>query len=332
MGGFGVRRCVGVGVVLLVGAWAVPVGAEEPSGGTVPAQVTMADPVEVCVVVDTGGLADGMLDFGVLEFGGSAVSASYGVESCADGDQQVFASGTGAVGVDAGWLLVDGVGTRGLDEFSVSAELAGLGGVWLGLDPALVGVLGAGETAVASHELLVPPAGSSGAGQTLSFEVQWIATSADTQPEPDPVAVNGTGDPEEADWCVLQFPSSIETSPGTLTEVYGQIFEADQTGSGTVNPGIGAQLGLGPDGSDPRSDGGWTYVDADYNDAFVGGSDDEYVAMLVAPELPGTYSYVFRFSLDGWVTATYCDLTGSGSNPDLSFDPDNLGTLVVTEP
>jgi hypothetical protein len=183
MGGFVVRRCVGVGVVLLVGAWAVPVGAEEPSGGTVPAQVTMADAVEVCLLVETGGLDEGTLDFGVLEFGASATSDPYDVVSCADGDQQVLASGTDAAGVDADWSLVDDGVTRGLDEFSVSAQLAGVGDMWLASEPALVGVLGAGDSAVASHELLVPPAGSSGAGQTLSFEVQWIATSADTQPE-----------------------------------------------------------------------------------------------------------------------------------------------------
>lgn len=190
------HRFAGIGVVLVVAAGAVPAAAAESSGGTVPAQVTMADPVEVCLLIDTSGLEEGTLDFGVLEFGADATSAAYSVESCADGDQQLFANGTDASGVDAAWSLVDGAGSRDQDEFSISAELAGLDALWLTTDPSPVGVLGSGEAAIASHQLWTPPAGSSGAGQTLTFDVQWLATSAAAENSP-PVITSVTITPAE---------------------------------------------------------------------------------------------------------------------------------------
>ena len=47
----------------------------------------------------------------------------------------------------------------------------------------------------------------------------------------------------------------------------------------------------------------------------------------IAP-VPGTFSYAYRFSIDG-TTATYCDLDGAGSNAGRTFDPTKLGVLIV---
>jgi hypothetical protein len=120
----------------------------------------------------------------VLDFGGAATSSSpYALESCSTGVQELFGSGTDATsgGVPAvSWALVDGAGTRAVKEFSVSAAVDEGPAVWLsGGGVASVGTLGAGATGAATHELLTPPAGSAGAGETFTFELTWTATLPD---------------------------------------------------------------------------------------------------------------------------------------------------------
>jgi hypothetical protein len=65
-------------------------------------------------------------------------------------------------------------------------------------------------------------------------------------------------------------------------------------------------------------------VSAQYN-AQPNPTDDEYQAILTVPT-PGSYSYSYRFSIDG-NTATYCDLDGAGSSPGHTFDATQLGVL-----
>ena len=55
-------------------------------------------------------------------------------------------------------------------------------------------------------------------------------------------------------------------------------------------------------------------------------NDDEYQGVLLI-DTPGTYNYSFRFS-DGGYRWTICDLDGAGSNPNLSFDSQQLGVTV----
>jgi hypothetical protein len=155
-----------VGLVVM----GLPAGAQEQDGGTITATVTVAD--QVCLLVGAESL-----DFGVLDFGDSGSSAPYTVESCSTGGQELFASGTDAANAEASvaWTLVDGGGQRAPDEFSVDADLVGVGSAWLTPAAASVGVIGPGVQADAAHQLLTPPVGSAGAGETLSFELIWLA-------------------------------------------------------------------------------------------------------------------------------------------------------------
>ncbi len=128
----------------------------------------------------------------------------------------------------------------------------------------------------------------------------------------------------EVDFCGSSPPSLVGPSGAPLPAVFGEVFEAGMTevpGATTII----AQLGYGPAGSDPRTATGWTWLTAAYNTQ--NGNNDEYLANLIAP-VPGTYSYAYRFSLDG-TTATYCDLADAGSNPGRTFDPTKLGVLTV---
>ena len=49
-------------------------------------------------------------------------------------------------------------------------------------------------------------------------------------------------------------------------------------------------------------------------------------AVLTLP--PGTYSYTFRFSLDGGFSFTLADLDGAGANGGLTFSATQLGTAT----
>jgi photosystem II stability/assembly factor-like uncharacterized protein len=162
-----------VGLLL---AGSVPAVGQE--GGTVSAQVTMAQADEICVLI---GVAE--LDFGTLGFDAGADSDRYAVESCSTADQQLYAQATDASGDGepvAQWGLVEGAGVRQTDEFAVDAELEGIGDAWLGVTPAVIGTLPAGTTTQAGHQLVMAPAGSSGAGQSMTFDITWTATLDET--------------------------------------------------------------------------------------------------------------------------------------------------------
>jgi hypothetical protein len=149
--------------------------APPDSGGSIVASVTVAD--QVCVLIAQTAIDNG-LDFGVLGFDAAATSDAYAITSCSTGGQDLFGSGTNAATSNGQtrWTLVDGSGPRVTDQFSVSAALGAGTPAWLASDAAsVVGSIGAAAEVSASHQLLTPPAGSAGAGETLTFELTWVA-------------------------------------------------------------------------------------------------------------------------------------------------------------
>jgi hypothetical protein len=86
--------------------------------------------------------------------------------------------------------------------------------------------------------------------------------------------------------------------------------------------GLMAQVGYGPDGSDPDGYVAWIWVDAVFNvDA---GNNDEFVGQLL-PEKVGTYDYAYRYSTTAGMKWLYADLDGTGNG----YDPAQAGSLVV---
>jgi hypothetical protein len=140
-------------------------------------------------------------------------------------------------------------------------------------------------------------------------------------------ANNETNAASECDYCVLQFPATTTALAGVATElIFGQIYEAGLTDTtGGRAPGILAELGVGPAGTDPRASNAWTWQAAIFNVEV--GNNDEYMNTITAGI--GTYAYAFRFSLDGGLTWSYADTTGAGSNGGLDFEPSALGVLTV---
>jgi hypothetical protein len=140
---------------------------------------------------------------------------------------------------------------------------------------------------------------------------------------------NETGSAGEADFCNVQSPLSITVATGQPTgDVFGQIFELGVTEGAGAGAGIVAELGYGPRTSNPENQAGWVWTAAAHNAAVVG-NNDEFQANITAPAA-GSYSYAFRFSRDGGLTYTYCDVDGSGSNAGLAFETTRLPLFTVT--
>jgi hypothetical protein len=132
----------------------------------------------------------------------------------------------------------------------------------------------------------------------------------------------------EADYCALWSPGSLTLSSGqTSPPIFGRLYEAGVTEAPDAPAGFIAEVGYGASGSNPTSNGSWRFFPATYNMQY--GNDDEFMGTFVAPTVTGNFSYAFRFSRDGGLRWTYCDLNGAGSNTGLILETAQLGPLRV---
>jgi hypothetical protein len=140
---------------------------------------------------------------------------------------------------------------------------------------------------------------------------------------------NETGNALEADYCNIQFPTSLNVQTGMSSgNVYGRVYEPTVTDTGMPPAAtLVGQLGYGPQTSNPEIGTGWTWTAASYNTNF--GNDAEFMASFTAPAA-GSYAYAYRFSLDSGATWTVCDLNGAGSNSGLTFETPQVGLMTVT--
>ena len=146
-----------------------------------------------------------------------------------------------------------------------------------------------------------------------------------------------TGLADDVEWCQIQLPlEAVEVESGAETEpLFGRVYDAGTTPGEGQGGGLVAQVGLGPDGSDPQVSAAWRWTDGVYNGDLVdpGGqpADDEYRATL-SPEVAGEYDWAWRFSYDGlhWL---YCDGPPGhgpgGAEAAGAYDPADAGALVV---
>ncbi|MBZ4416799.1 IPT/TIG domain-containing protein [Myxococcus sp. RHSTA-1-4] len=114
----------------------------------------------------------------------------------------------------------------------------------------------------------------------------------------------------------------------TLVKVAGQVYAAGITQGAGGGSGVVAQLGYGPQDTDPRTSDAWTWVNATYKTEH--GNNDEWEADLPNPGAVGTYRLAFRFSIseNAW---RVCDADGvnDSTSGELTFSLAKLGTLTV---
>lgn len=127
-------------------------------------------------------------------------------------------------------------------------------------------------------------------------------------------------------WANLQWPPTMTHTISAVNRTdtaYGQVWIDGVTNQPGATPGLWAQLGYGPDGSNPATDPGWSWVDAAFNvDA---GNNDEFQASLL-PETVGDFDYVYRYSVTGGRDWLYADLDGPVTS---GAAPGNPGSLTV---
>lgn len=127
--------------------------------------------------------------------------------------------------------------------------------------------------------------------------------------------------------CTLRFPPTLGSVEGRPTElVYGRVFAPGVTvvtADGGAPPSLEAELGVGPDSSDPAAvDAGWQWTAGAFNVPVPGGL--EYQARLTGPS-QGTYDYAWRVRYLGGPWA-YCDLNGLAVN---GYEPSQAGALTA---
>ena len=137
-------------------------------------------------------------------------------------------------------------------------------------------------------------------------------------------SVNGKGTAAgEIDLCNIQPPTSITPTHGAATPLAGRFTEATLPGGAVVK----GQVGYGIASTDPLSQFVFTAGAANANCSGCGTNETEYTASLIAPAA-GSYSWLWRFSLDNGSHWTYCDIKGAGATAANPFDATNLGSLV----
>ena len=126
-------------------------------------------------------------------------------------------------------------------------------------------------------------------------------------------------------WANLQWPPTLTHTISAVNRtdnVYGQVWIDGVTSQPGATPTLLAQLGWGPNGSNPDGSTAWQWLDASFN-ADVR-NNDEFVASLL-PDRVGQFDYAYRYSTDGGDSWVYADLDGIGNG----YSPAQAGKLTV---
>jgi hypothetical protein len=166
----------------LFGATSMAVGAAPAftaDNGSVTATVSMQAPAAPCLTVDPSSLDYGTMDF--AQYGEQPVA----IASCGSANQHTLVSATDADGPVGHWLLTaDYICPGPVDRYSVRVNIFGVAQVWVTNDAALIADSGSplvwapGESPGASLSLYTPCAGSSGAGEAMTFTTTFTAVVA----------------------------------------------------------------------------------------------------------------------------------------------------------
>lgn len=125
----------------------------------------------------------------------------------------------------------------------------------------------------------------------------------------------------------LETPASFSVNVGEAVTVYGHVLAPGVTEPPDPGPGMRAEPGYGPAGSDPAlSTADWTFSPAEYdsNVSIVNPNDADRYRGVITPTLVGSFDLAYRFSLYGgpWV---YADSDSSLNG----YSPDQAGRLAV---
>jgi fibronectin type 3 domain-containing protein len=127
-------------------------------------------------------------------------------------------------------------------------------------------------------------------------------------------------------WANLQWPPSTTHTISVVNRtenIYGQVWIDGVTNQAGPTESLRAQVGFGPDGSNPAGNSAWTWEDAVFNTDV--GNNDEFVGSLL-PDQTGTFDYAYRYTTTNGRDWIYADLDGIGDG----YSPAQAGSLTVT--
>ncbi len=111
-------------------------------------------------------------------------------------------------------------------------------------------------------------------------------------------------------WANLQWPPTLNHTISTINRtdnIYGQVWIDGVTNQPGQTASLQAQVGYGPEGSNPDGSPNWVWVDARFNGDV--GNNDEFVASLL-PDSTGTFDCVYRYTTTNGRNWLYADLAG----------------------
>jgi hypothetical protein len=189
-----------------------------------------------------------------------------------------------------------------------------------------------GDGRVSAGETCDGSALGSGTCTTEGFDTGTLACDANCQYD-----TAGCANFTTIGFCRLQAPLSINETAGTTVTIAGRVQSlgvTDLTDATDTTAALVAELGWGPDGTDPATNASWTWQAAGPNttyDATAAGGEadvDEYETDLLVPSDTGSpYDYAYRFSGDAGATWTYCD-----SDETTPLTTSEYGQMVATAP
>jgi len=136
--------------------------------------------------------------------------------------------------------------------------------------------------------------------------------------------------PDQVDFCNVDFPKAATITTGDTFNVYAQAYEPGVTDAAGQGANMEAWIGYNTVGINhqPWDPTGWTWVAATYDSD--SGNNDQYVAEIGSGRTSGTYFYASRFRLYG------SDFSYGGiaaDNVGNFWDAtNNNGTLTVNDP
>lgn len=147
------------------------------ASGTVNADVTMAA-AAACLELSATSISFGTLGFGAED---QPATPSVTLTNCATVDGTLLASGSNATGTSVSWTLVDSAetcgDTLGTDRYRLNLQSADFAGALsLGTTSKTVQSLTAGDETTHTAHIYTPCPGSSGDGETLTFQINYLAT------------------------------------------------------------------------------------------------------------------------------------------------------------